>query len=463
MAASMDAGSVLALAPSPSQSFLLTSNDVQRDMEELTRSMASIDTNDEGVSNGRSAAEQIWNRRTSEPTSISDPNEEDDPFDRYMANPPAAPSSDSSSSAALRSPTDVGSSSHYTTTVRSSEQDDAEDDDFPRGRPGLPEMRYGWHRHLGWHKHWARQHVTETVEDYGAHHQIVKDPVILPAESSSPRQIRGSTRLVSDIEVASDTTDNTENTSLEAFEPTRNVVNLHTARRKSAASGGIPPSPRSRSAASAAGATRTMVRAALEPTGAPVGLPGPSTSASCPQSSHWSAPSSALRLVGAANAFLGTVPIELEQPLDKQGPIVHPEDALFFDEVNGLHDSLSLSHKPKGKGRLSGAAARAAAPHAPVHFAERISMYKVAVKKHEHEVQDRLRSGAGTSASNGGGRSSTSPQQQRPRRQSSTSKLPVPAAAPIEAAAAKVASPKPEKRRSKLQEMWGDELEKLRD
>ena len=45
-------------------------------MEELTRSMASIDTNDEGVSNGRSAAEQIWNRRTSEP-SISDPNEED--------------------------------------------------------------------------------------------------------------------------------------------------------------------------------------------------------------------------------------------------------------------------------------------------------------------------------------------------------------------------------------------------
>ena len=110
MAASMDAGSVLALAPSPSQSFLLTSNDVQRDMEELTRSMASIDTNDEGVSNGRSAAEQIWNRRTSEPTSISDPNEEDDLFDRYMANPPAAPSSDSSSSAALRSPTDVGSS-----------------------------------------------------------------------------------------------------------------------------------------------------------------------------------------------------------------------------------------------------------------------------------------------------------------------------------------------------------------
>ena len=185
--------------------------------------------------------------------------------------------------------------------------------------------------------------------------------------------------------------------------------------------------------------------------------------ASASSKSDWSAPSSALRLVGAANAFLGTVPIELEQPLDKQGPIVHPEDALFFDEVNGLHDSLSLSHKPKGKGRLSGAAARAAAPHAPVHFAERISMYKVAVKKHEHEVQDRLRSGAGTSASNGGGRSSTSPQQQRPRRQSSTSKLPVPAAAPIEAAAAKVASPKPEKRRSKLQEMWGDELEKLRD
>ena len=41
--------------------------------------------------------------------------------------------------------------------------------------------------------------------------------------------------------------------------------------------------------------------------------------------------------------------------------------------------------------------------------------------------------------------------------------VPVPAAEPIEAAAAKVASPKPEKRRSKLQEMWGDELEKLRD